>query len=30
MDIFYVILAVLSFAVCAAFVRGCAKLEEEE
>jgi hypothetical protein len=30
MDIFYVVLAVLFFAVSAAFVRGCAKLEDEE
>ena len=30
MDVFYVIAAVLFFAVSAAFVRGCEKLEEAE
>ena len=30
MDFLYVIVAVLFFAVSAAFVRGCRKLEEEE
>jgi len=30
LDIFYVLITVLFFAVGAAFVRGCARLEKEE
>ncbi len=30
LDIFYVLITILFFAVAAAFVRGCARLEKEE
>jgi hypothetical protein len=30
LDIFYVLITVFFFAVAAAFVRGCARLEKEE
>lgn len=30
MDIFYIIMTVAFFVVCAAFVRGCERLEKEE
>jgi hypothetical protein len=30
LDLFFVVLTILFFAVAAAFVRGCARLEEEE